>query len=520
MMPGGARSSPGEDLARAAVLATLVACIAVSFVVLVEHLVPGWDGTPYVLLCALTAVEAYYSFRTPQEGEPGRFGGFPARIAELAALFAVLQLFVDGQDGQPLLDGWMPHVDARTALFFVPIFLTWAVVRDVSRTLALLREPHPPGWVPRSGPQSVPPARRLAARFFAGGLLLCVGAGLTQPRIADVLQIPRAGGAGPVLNVLVYFLLGIAMLGQVHYFTLQQRWQFQQVAIGRGLRRRWLRYSLTFVALVAILAFILPTSHTTGLLDPWRQAWDQVVVLFQGPLTWLLRLLRRTSQPIPNIHLPTPTALPHVRHPLPPLHHAGKAGSWGALLQALFFWGLILAAVGYIMYVYLKRRPRRNRQTGRRWMRLGAMLSTLSRLWRALRRLLRGYSEALADRLPRIRLTRPAASDASGGARRARLGTLTPRQQVLRYYVSTVRRAERAGVVRLTSQTPHEFDAVLAPRLPDARADMHALTAAFVEARYSRHAIDETRLGLVRASWQRVRTALRHLKAVPTRSAR
>jgi hypothetical protein len=52
---------------------------------------------------------------------------------------------------------------------------------------------------------------------------------------------------------------------------------------------------------------------------------------------------------------------------------------------------------------------------------------------------------------------------------------------------------------------------VLAPRLPDAERDLHALTDAFVEARYSRHPFDASRLGSIRACWQTVRSALRHV---------
>jgi hypothetical protein len=501
-----------EDLTRAVTLALLISCITVSFVALVERLVPSWDGTPYVFLCALTAVEAYYSFRALPASEADRFGSAPARVAELAALFAVVQLWVDWQDGRPPLDGWVPHLDARAGLLFVSLFLIWAVAGDVARTLALLREPHPPGWVPRSGPHAVPPERRVAARFFAGGLLLFVGAGLTQPHIAGVLHIPRSGDTGPVLNVLVYFLIGIVALGQLHFFTLQQRWQFQRVAVGHELRRRWLQYSLALVVLVVILALFLPTSHTAGLLDPWRQAWDEFVILLQGPLTWLVRLLGRTSQPIPNIHLPTPTALPHFRHPPSLTHHAGKAASWGALLQALFFWGVVAAAVGYVLYAYLRRRPRRARTPGKLRLKLAAMLAVAAHLWLTLRRMLSGYSQALADHLPRIRIARGPGSDQPSGLHRlARLGSLSPREQVLQYYLSTLRRADRAGVPRVASQTPHEFENVLAPLIPHAEADVHALTTAFVEARYSRHTIDELRIAPIRTYWQRIRAALSHV---------
>jgi hypothetical protein len=85
---------------------------------------------------------------------------------------------------------------------------------------------------------------------------------------------------------------------------------------------------------------------------------------------------------------------------------------------------------------------------------------------------------------------------------------------VIRFYLSAVRRAGREGIARLPSETPLEFEAVLAPRLGDAEPDMRALTTAFMEARYSRREVEEDEIGQIRACWQRVRRALRRVGSV------
>jgi hypothetical protein len=93
-----------------------------------------------------------------------------------------------------------------------------------------------------------------------------------------------------------------------------------------------------------------------------------------------------------------------------------------------------------------------------------------------------------------------------------RVGALGPRQQILYYYLSVVRRAGRQGVPRRASQTPREFAATLAPRLAEAKGDMETLTDAFVQARYSPRDVPPADVGHIRASWQRVRAALRGMK--------
>jgi hypothetical protein len=96
-----------------------------------------------------------------------------------------------------------------------------------------------------------------------------------------------------------------------------------------------------------------------------------------------------------------------------------------------------------------------------------------------------------------------------------RLGALSPREQVLHYYLSIVHHAGRRGFPRHPSQTPHEFSGALAPRLREAEGDMNLLTDAFVEARYSHHGVEEEKVGSIRLSWQRVRAALRRVKGSP-----
>jgi hypothetical protein len=140
----------------------------------------------------------------------------------------------------------------------------------------------------------------------------------------------------------------------------------------------------------------------------------------------------------------------------------------------------------------------------------GAMVS----VWAALLARFRGYAAAMVEHVPgaaRLRAVPSMVPRGRLGFRR--VGSLPPREQVLYYYLSVVRRAHRQGVDRRGSQTPYEFSADLAPRLAEAEGDMDTLTDAFVQARYSRREVPEMELGRIRGSWQRVRAALRDVKS-------
>jgi hypothetical protein len=89
---------------------------------------------------------------------------------------------------------------------------------------------------------------------------------------------------------------------------------------------------------------------------------------------------------------------------------------------------------------------------------------------------------------------------------------LSPRERVLYYYLSILRRAGQQGFPRRRDQTPYEYDATLGANLPEAQQEMALLTQAFVEARYGRQAIEPDHARRARTAWQWVKAALHALK--------
>jgi hypothetical protein len=93
-----------------------------------------------------------------------------------------------------------------------------------------------------------------------------------------------------------------------------------------------------------------------------------------------------------------------------------------------------------------------------------------------------------------------------------RLNSLDPRRQIYFFYLAMIRRGSEQGVERKSSQTPSEYAVTLERALPSANEDVHTMTEAFVEARYSPRKINTDETNLVKAAWKRVRRALQMLR--------
>jgi len=502
-----------ENLFRPLAVGAMVSCIALSLVGLVQLFAPTWNGTVLVVGCVLAALEGNYSYRLIRARRLRGSDVLRFRAVEIVLFFVLLKT------GGYVGDGWahvladiqtwprspLGIIDPETTISFILTLLSWWVSTQTARDLERIGEPH------ERSRSYVPPTESLAGRFFWGGGVLLITTGVTRIGIAALLNLSRPPVPGLVLNVLVYFLLGLVMLGQVHFTRLHQQWQAQEMKVAERLPGRWARYSLAFIGLAAMLAFLLPTGYTVGLLDVAAtiiHIFGYVLALLGEILLFIFFLLLMPLGMLFGGERPT---LPQPDFSSPRLvqqQPGAAAPGWLEILRSLLFWTAVLGMVVYVVRTYLRDRPELLQAlVALRPVR--ALRDFLIALWRRLV----GLAEAVHERIPRrlsLRRARRGSSDAP--LRFFRLGALSPRERVLYYYLSILRRAERQGFPRRRAQTPREYDATLGPHLPQARQEMDKLTQAFVEARYSRHAIDQEWTRRVRADWQQVKAALRALK--------
>ncbi|MCX7681562.1 MAG: DUF4129 domain-containing protein [Anaerolineae bacterium] len=505
-----------DNLFRPLALALMAGCVATAVVKLVNAYVPYWNGLYIVLGCMLAALEGCYSYRLVRARGIRGDDLLRFRVIEFALFFILLKIggYIGERWSDILADlrTWprqpLNIVNLETiGAFLLTLASWWSATRTVED---LERIGEPP--IPQRS--YLAPSESIANRFFWGGGVLLLISGFARLAISSLLREERPPVPELVLNVLVYFLLGLAMLSQVHFTRLQRRWEAQKITIGSALAGRWVRYSLILITLATVLALLLPTGYTVGLLD--------VVGYLLFVLGYYISLLGLLLTMLLSFLLsPLFTLLgrsPRVLLRLPPLEdmrareqmHAGAPLAWFELLKSFLFWAVALGLVIYVVRSYLHDRPELLRILAS-LKPIRALTALLEGIWLRLR----GLARVSQEWLPRLSLWRARGERARTGDslwRLVRLGRLTPHERILYYYLSIVERASGVGFPRRRSQTPYEYEQGLGPCLGEAEQDMGWLTEAFVEARYSAHAIGWTEEKPARTWWNNVKAALRRLR--------
>ena len=506
-----------ESIIRPLVIGVMAGCVAWSLAQLMLVFSPDWNPVYLTAGCVLAALEAFYSYRFVQTPRVYGINVLRFRAGELSLVFLLLRMgrFIDMSWTKIAaeLQAW-PHnlalvFDLQTLAAFIPALACWWAATNTARDLDGIGQP------PRSRQDHGSPVESLTGRFFAGGAVLLVAAGLSRIEDAsELLDLHRPPARGLVLNVLIYFLLGLVLLAQARLIELRKRWQGQEAQVADRLPGRWLRYSLSFIGLAVLLAFVLPTGFAQSPLT-WIAA---ILSLFVAAslfiASWLLFLLLLPFG-LFFVLLSTLSGKPDSSAvPRPPSFEPPQQALEGRDGTS---WSLILFVIALVVIIYLVRSYLRHRPKLRVTISALSSLQLLrqgwSAFWRWLRRRsahLRGAVKNSFPHLLRRRLVENGSLELP--FRLLRLRTLSPRERVLYYYLSTLRRASRQGYPRHPHQTPGEYQATLEPNLPQAQDEMRELTQAFVEARYSRHEVAPDQDRRVRASWERVKAALRALK--------
>jgi hypothetical protein len=409
---------------------------------------------------------------------------------------------------------WNPFavVNSEFYMMLMLALISWLVATNTIADFEALYDP----FTFRSA--RIVPLDRLASRFFWGGIFLVAISGLTQLilklGISSLIDFRRPTVGGIIINVLIYFALGLVLLSQANLVRLMMSWRIHKVEIGPGLVKQWAKYGLIFLGFVTFIVFFLPTSYTLGFLRSAAIVIGRIIyvvnlifqllmLLIALPLTWLLSLLGGTpeeSEVVAPQVIPQSEPTPDVA-PIP----------WLEALRSLVFWLLALAIVWYFLRVYLADHPEL----------LAALkkfkpVSLIIRLWHQLWQLVKGWAqtgyEVISERI-RLPGQTGGISGSGGGWNWFGLGKLSARERILYYYLNILKRAERRKLRRKTYQTPYEYEPSLEQVVPDAQPEVEELTDVFVRARYSQERFDEEQAASVKQQWQRIRKELRHSSA-------
>lgn len=521
-VPAIKRNPWADNFFRPLLVLILIMSFNLSVVNLVRIINPEWNGIFLLIGMFITTIEAIFSYRLLHTVRARDTSVFRYRVAEWVLLVILLKLlsFADKPVSfiwENLRATWWNPFDGINLEFYVILllgFLSWLVATETIADFDKLHDPFTFRY------DTIVPLERLKARFFWGGLLLVFISGVSQVILrlgaSTLSDLTRPTIEGIIINVLVYFVLGLVLLSQANLARLTTSWRIHKIEVSPGLVRQWARYGLIFLGLVSVIVFFLPTHYTMGFLESAGlivgMILSSIMLIFQLflllitlPFIWLMRLLGLDALPAEN---PASEPLAPPENPAQP-----PAGMfpWLDALRSLIFWLVAIAGVLYLLRVYLLDRPEL----------LAALLkfrpfALLVKLGQLIWDLLQSWGEAGLDLFSeRIRL--PGVSkqgEALTGRRWRWFGrrNLSARERILRYYLNILKRAEKRKLGRKTSETPYEYEPNLEQAMPEVETDVQHVTDVFVRARYSREDFDDEKAAQIKEQWLRIRKSLRRAR--------
>jgi hypothetical protein len=493
-----------------AVIGVMVACIAWSVWQLTQAFGASWSPALILLTPILTALIGCASQRAIQRRYLSSTESLRFRLIELLVMLLLTKLFnyLNDTPAQVWADirAWMrmPYTffDGETLTVYVLSVASWLAAGATVRDLDAVSDPT--RYVGEEGPM-----QRLSRRFFIGGYVLLFVTGLARVSLGALVNLEHGRISGLIVNVLLYFGLGLMMLGQLRFTRLSGLWRREEVLIADALSHTWLRYSLLILGIAGLIALLLPTGYTLPLLDLISFLFFLLVYvvgllyyLVTWPIGMLLALLLGQQERVPQ-----PPARPLPIDPSPP-ESSGAAPPWLMLLRSLFFWGLVLGGLITLIRLYLRDRPEMA-ATLNRALQNAKPVQWLRQLWQVVRRWWLGFRREVETRVPALveRLRRRTGGENRQTAARSQGKDL--RDRIFYHYFTTLDRARDEGFERHGDQTPYEYEQTLMTELP---ADLNALgdlTDTFVVARYSSHAVSEAMVRQADETAREVQRALR-----------
>lgn len=506
------------------VIAVMLGCVSVSFVQFAERLSPGWQGGHLVWLSFLVALEAMASRRLMRKQMLNFFswGWWLYHLSELVVVMLILKTILYIRRGFDLLiadtarwqQEWFAFFDdgellgGMGLLFVIWLFGTafyddlWKM-RTSQRDL-LFDE------IQEMELDRIEGRKSMIGRIFSVGMLMVFLAAVVR---LDMRQI--WGDKGPIntplINVLIYFGLSFLIMSLSQFSLLRGRWMWEQSKISIDMAKRWFQYALLFFVTLIILAFILPSGYSVGLLDVLRIGMNLIWVAIQyfylffatlvslllAPIMWLMSIFsgeQVDQNPLPEF-TPPPVAQPESI--------GGNGMPWLDVLRSIVFWVVFVGIAVFAVLHFVRQNKEIWNTLARtpvlRWA--AQLMKWLREKFGSVKMQLSGLVEGGLERLKHS-LPRPSRTALR---RFFHPRFLDPREQIMFYYLAMLRRGEDGGFRRSPSETPQHYAQFLRDNLPgNLDPDLSNLTQDFLEAKYSQHEITMGRAEAAKRYWYKI----------------
>jgi hypothetical protein len=507
----------------AGIVVLMMGALAGAVALLAARLSATWNGIPLVVISLLIALEAFLSHGRAAQMELRERLIF--RVSELVAfaVLAKLSLYLNTGFGQLLADlpRWQENFlesffTGAYMLMLIVMLVIWFLSLSYAGDLEdLLTREIDAQWdeLGKLVNALTEIRGRIAARVFFVGIGVTAMAVFSRLDVGPLQPTPAGIPAGlPVWISVAYFLLALLLLSQTQFALLRARWSHQKLTISPGLSENWWRWGLVSFLVLAVIVIILPREYSIGLFDTLRlavnylmQAFSFLMFLFMLPFTLCLSLLSlfgQRQQPNETQAQPPPV--------LPTAPPAAEPVAWLEFLRSLLFWLFFLSIIFLALRYYLQ-------QNAALWKAiLRFPLFRMAAAWfQALQRLLRGANRQARTLfqagIRRLRASR-VPSPFQAARRMIDLSRLSPRERIIHLYLVMVHLGEEHGLRRRPSQTPLDYERQIHNEMPEIDPELHALTDAFLEARYSQHPVDQNTSEQAASLLERIRAYLRTWK--------
>ena len=499
------------------IICIMIGCVGITFVFFGERMAPGWNGAYLAWFFLAISLETIISRNTSRSlSGRDKWIFLASEFIFIAILIKILLYFLYGFS-QILID--VPKWQADLSTFFSPEFLLVVVLIFCARLFCgrlfadfeSLQSEEEDVYSENIGileKDRLSTHQRLMEMVLGLGLAAALITTLTRVRMPAQLGIPDAWQA-PVFNVVLYFVLALILLSQIQFALLHGRWLWQRTPVSPGLARNWIIYTLAFFVILGLLILLLPTHYSLQLLYALQVVFSLIIQIFLFLLaliayvfSWLLSLFSKPDNQAQPASMPAPQ-FGQIQPATPP-----TPIPWLETVRAVVFWVIFGAVLIYAIKTYVIQNSALI-ATLRRSSIISWFMAGLKSIWSWLLGVNRQISATLAATFLKGRAILTASANAEN-SEFANPRSLAPRQKVIFYYLTLVRRSSQRGLPRKLNQTPLQFEETLRTTLPEVENEIDALTDSFVEARYSKHEIDVEKVNLLQEFWKRVMTTLRN----------
>jgi hypothetical protein len=494
--------------------------MVVSIIQLGEYIFPSWNGDYLIWLSLFVSIEAQYSKRMLDHRADFKEKVL-YRLAEWVVLIVGIKLLIYLMRGfgsfltdlKTWSDDFLMTFFSGEYLFSLVVILSvWTLATFLSTQLYHLEGEQKLLEIERESRMTIfrkEVRDSLAATILVIGLLMTIGA--TFILLNDRHRgIESSGSPFKMMHVLVFFILGLVLLSLTQFSILRVRWFLDRVPIQNNLVLRWVVFSLGLLLFVAMVSFVLPTRYSTSALEFLNVLLSIVLwilwgiaVLFTLPLVYLLslifRLMGRSEDQVEGLQSIVPK-MPEQPGPA----HSG----WGDWIKDLLFWSIFLLIIIFSLITIL-----RQNQSIMNKLHNQRIITWLRRLFLALF----GFFTESKIKIQAVIQEQRERFQSRGRGSQFSLGKfinphrLSPRDQVIFYYLALIRRGQEHGIPRAPTQTPDEYRRLLDASIPEAALDFNTITENFMVARYSRKPIDEESARVVEKTWARLKKVIKKI---------